>query len=419
MINRIKNWFFLFLKKTQKYTGTDNVYLVKGGFWLTFGQVASAGVAFLVALAFANLLDPATYGNYNYILSLVEMLGILTLSGVWQAVNQAVARGLEGSFYAGFKTKLRWGLLASLVALAAAGYYWFQGNELLPIPLLIIALFLPLMLASQLYSGFLLGRKLFSVQTRYNIITQIVCGAALVAAMLLTKNLFWLIAVYFVSHTFLNYFFYRWTQKKYQPNKEEDPKTISYGRHLSVIGIINTVAGQLDKLLLFTLTGSVELAVYSLASAIPEQISGILNNVSSLAFPKLAAKSPQELKATLMKKVGKFFLIVIFIIVVYLLAAPVVYRIFFPQYLTSIIYSQIAIFGLLALPTNLLNTAFQAQMMKKELYLLKLNGLLKLILLVVLVPIYGILGAVLAMTLAQILGGVLILILFRYSLRHA
>jgi O-antigen/teichoic acid export membrane protein len=419
MINRIKNWFFLFLKKTQKYTGTDNVYLVKGGFWLTFGQVASAGVAFLVALAFANLLDPATYGNYNYILSLVEMLGILTLSGVWQAVNQAVARGLEGSFYTGFKTKLRWGLLASLVALGAAIYYWLQGNQLLPIPLLIIAVFLPLMLASQLYSGFLLGRKLFNIQTKYNIITQIVCAAAIVVTMLFTKNLFWLIAIYFVSHTLSNYFFYRLTQKKFQPNREEDPKTISYGRHLSLMGIINIAASQLDKLLLFTLTGSVELAVYSLASAIPEQISGILNNVSNLAFPKLATKSPQELKTTLIKKVWKFFLIIIAIIIVYLLLAPFVYKIFFPQYLASIVYSQIAIFSLLALPTNLLNTAFQAQMMKKELYLLKLNGIIKLILLVVLVPIYGILGAVLAMTGAQILGAVLTLFLFYYSLRHA
>ena len=110
-MNQMKNWFYRFLKRTQKYTGTDNVYLAKGGFWLTLGQVVSMASAFLLAIAFANLLDPVTYGNYKYILSLLGLLGIFTLDGMRTAINQAVARDLEGSFYTGFKTKLKWGLL--------------------------------------------------------------------------------------------------------------------------------------------------------------------------------------------------------------------------------------------------------------------------------------------------------------------
>ena len=29
----MNGWVYNFLRKTQKYTGTDNVYLAEGGFW--------------------------------------------------------------------------------------------------------------------------------------------------------------------------------------------------------------------------------------------------------------------------------------------------------------------------------------------------------------------------------------------------
>ncbi len=126
----MKNWLYQFLKRSQKYTGTDNVYLAKGGFWLTLGQFFSLAAAFLSAIAFANLLDPTTYGNYRYVLSLLGILAIFSLDGVGDAVTQAVARGLEGSFYTGFKTKLKWGAIGSLIAIGAAIYYWIRGNNL-------------------------------------------------------------------------------------------------------------------------------------------------------------------------------------------------------------------------------------------------------------------------------------------------
>src|SRR3989344_5118018 len=157
---KIKN----FLIRAQKFTGTDNVYLAQGGFWLILGQVTAAATSFLLALAFANLLPKDIYGNYQYIISLVGTLGIFSLTGMRIAVSQATARGLEGSFYTGFKTQLKWGFLASIVAIGGALYYWLRGNILLPIPLLLIAVFLPLMLASRVYIGLLAGRKLFNVQ---------------------------------------------------------------------------------------------------------------------------------------------------------------------------------------------------------------------------------------------------------------
>jgi O-antigen/teichoic acid export membrane protein len=412
MINKLKSRTYDFLRWSQKYTGTDNVYLAKGGFWLTLGQIISAGASFLLAIAFANLLDPVTYGNYKYIISIVGILGIFSLSGMGTAITQAVARGLEGSFYTGFKTKLKWSLLGSLAAIGGAVYYWLRGNDLLPIPLLISAIFLPLMQASQIYGSFLTGKKLFNAKVKYSSFSQIISVVVIIAALFLTKNLFWLIAVYLISHTILNFFFYWFTQKRFQPNKKEDSQTLLYGKHLSLMDVLSTTSAYIDKILLFTLVGSTQLAIYSFAIIIPDQINSILKNINTLALPKLSTKSLDQTRSTLISKIKKMLLILIPIVIVYWIAAPHIYKIFFPQYGDSIPYSRLLMLSLVTVLTSLIVTAFQSQMMKRELYLTKLFSLVQIFLLVVLIPLIGIWGAVYAILCSKILNFFFVFYLF-------
>ncbi len=413
LVNNIKNRVYRFLRKTEKYTSTDMIYLAKGGFWLTLGQIISTTASLLLAMAFANLLDPVTYGNYKYIFSLAGILSIFTLTGMGTAITQAVAREFEGSFYSVFREKLKFGALASIAAISLAGYYFFQGNYILPIPLLITAVFLPLIQASGIYGSFLLGRKLFNIQVKYSVLTRIISVLSLILTLFLTKNLFWLIAVYFISNAFLNYFFYLVTQKKNQPNKKEDPQTLSYGKHLSLIGIISVIANYLDQVLVFILIGSTQLAIYAFAVILPNQIQSILKNVNVLALPKFATRSRKEIRVNIMQKFWRFFFLTGVIIIIYIIIAPYIYQIIFPKYLASIPYSQLFIFSLISSPAVLMGTSFQAKIMKKELYLLKLVPLIRIILLVLLTHFYGILGTIVAMVGAKVFGLILILFLFR------
>lgn len=410
---KINGWIYSFLRKTQKYTGTDNVYLASGGFWLTFNQVSSTGISFLSAWAFANLLDPVVYGNYQYVLSLVGLLGIFSLQGMRTAVSQAVARGLEGSFYAGFKTRLRWGSVGGLLAVGLAIYYWIQGNTLFPFPLLIVAIFLPLMQAARVYSGFLAGRKLFDVGVKYNLASDLISMAAIIITLLLTKSLFWLIAAYILSNTFSNCLFDFLIMVKFKPNKKEDPQTLSYAKHLSLAGVISLMGDYLDKALLFNLAGPGQLAIYSFAFIFPQQISGFVNNIPTLAFPKLASKPKEDIKASIMKKFWQLFFLSVMIIALYVIIAPYFYKIFFPRYLDSLPYSQVLIFSLLAAPASLLGTVFEAKAMKKNIYFLKTASLFRLILYVVLIPLYGIWGLVMARLGMMVFNSALILFLFK------
>ncbi len=414
IFEKIKNLVYSLLKKSEKYTQTDMIYLAKGGFWLTLGQIISTAASLLLAIAFANLLDPVTYGNYKYILSLIGILGIFSLPGIGTAIIQSTARGLENSFYTGFKEKLKWGALGSLTATGLAGYYFFKGNYILPIPLLISAVFLPLMQASQVYGGFLVGKKLFSIRVKYSVFSQIVSAGAIIITLFVTKNIFWLIAVYLVSHTLLNYSFYLITKSKFKPNKKKDSETLSYGLHLSLMNVLNQVAFYLDRILIFHYLGAMELAIYYFAITPPEHIKGFLKNINVLALPEFAQKTRGEIKKTIFKKIGQFFLILLPIIGSYILIAPFLYKIFFPKYLGSIFYSQIFSISLIASISILPVTALQAQMAKEKLYQWNIcTSLLQISLLFLFIHFYGLLGIILARVITRFISLEIIFVLIR------
>jgi O-antigen/teichoic acid export membrane protein len=413
MMEKLKDKTYLFLRNAQKYTGTDNIYLAKGGTWLFFGEAITIGVSIVSGLAFANLLDPAVYGKYRYILSLAGWLSVLSLPGIESAVNQAAAKGLEGSFYTGFKTKLKWGVLGSLGALGFAAYYWIRGNHEIAIPLLIAAAFLPLMQASQVYGSFLTGKKLFNAEVKYTTLAQIISTAASILILFTVKNVFWLIASYFISRTLLNYFFYLLTRFRFNPNKKEDRQTISFGKHLSIMKTLSIGAGYLTEMLLFNLAGAQQLAIYYFAANIPGMLKTFMEKVNILALPKFSTRTRQEIKKGMISKLKKLYLLIGATIVCYVLSAPYVFKIFFPQYLNSVPYSQAYIFSLLSLPANLIITAFTAHMMKKELYLqqtiLPISGI---ILLVALIPPFGVWGVIGATLISSAVNLTLVLFLF-------
>ena len=413
-MKNLKSKIYNLLRRSQKYTKTDMVYLAKGGSWLTFGQVVSAIAAFLSALAFANLLPKETYGTYKYILSLVSILSIPTLSGINTALIRAVARGCEGSFVPALKTKIRWGLLGGLTSLGLAGYYYINGNTTLTISFLIAVIFLPFMDSLNIYGSFFEGKKLFDISTKFTIFTRIVSVGAMISVLFLTNNVFLILITYFVSNTLLRFIVLKITLRKFKLNKKEDPGTISYGKHLSLMKVMGTVATHIDKILLWHFFGAIQLAIYSFATMPIQHIQKALKTSETLAFPKLAIREKGGFKKTLLPKILKFFVILIIPVILYILLAPYIYKLFFPQYLESIKYSQYYVLVLLLFPKRFLGQALTAHAKTKSIYILSTtNIILKIGLLFILLPLYGIWGAIIALILPQILTIPLELYLFK------
>ena len=400
---KTKQKIYNLLRKSQKYTKTDMVYLAKGGFWLTLGQTVSTIASFLSAIAFANLLPREVYGQYKYILSVASILAIPTLSGMNTAITQAVARGYEGSFIPALKTRIKWGLLGGLASLGLAGYYFFNGNITLTISFLVAAIFLPFMDSFNVYGALLIGKKRFDLSTKISVPIRIISIAVMIVVLFLTNNLFLILITYFISNTLLRFIALMLTLKKFKLNKKEDPETLSYGKHLSLIGIIGTIATNIDKILLWHFLGAIPLAIYSFAITPIQHIQKALKISETLAFPKFADQKKETLKKNLLPKIFKFSIVLIVPMVIYIILAPLIYKLVFPQYLESIKYTQYYALVLLLFPKRLLGQVLIAHAKTKSIYILTTtNIILKILLLFTLLPLYGIWGAIVALILPQV-----------------
>lgn len=330
------------LRASEKYSKTDMVYLASGGFWIFVSRLASSLATLLIAIAFANLLAKDTYGTYKFVLAFASALAVFTLPGMGTAVIRAVSRGYEGALRAAVKTRVSWGLIGSAACAALALYYFSNENNILGISFLIIAPLVPLMDAFNTYDALLQGKKRFDLSALYGAAGQIAATTLLVGVLLLTKNIFALLLAYFLSWIVVRGILLIITQKKHAANTATDPEAVRYGKHLSIIKGLGVVSGSMGGILVFHFLGSAPLAVFAFAIAPIEQVRALIKPVENLIVPKVAEDSWKMWSArTFLRKSLPFFGLIGAGVLLYLIAAPYLYKILFPQYLESVYFSRL------------------------------------------------------------------------------
>jgi len=393
------------------------IYLARGGFWLTLGQGVASVSTFFLAIAFANLLLPETYGTYKYVISIAGILTVLTLRGMDLAVFHAIARGFEGAFLKAFKTRIKWGFLSSVASVSLGFYYYFNTNTTLATSFWIIAIFLSLMDPLEIYQSFLQGKKLFNLSAIYGSLSQVASVAILITAVFFTNNIFILLFAYFASWTLIRLFFFFITIKKFPPNNNVDDKTIEYGKRTSFVNILDSLVSSVDSILIFHYLGAVNLATYFFAIAPISQIKNLSGHIPTLAMPKLANRASSEINHILKKRMIYLFFLGLFISLLYILAAPYIYQIFFPKYLDSVLFSQVFSLAVaLYFPQTIFGAAISAKLTlipPKMLYLWNLPGVIFIIFALILVIKIGIIGIIISRLVSLVSGFAVNLIIWR------
>lgn len=390
------------------------LYLTKGGLWLVLSQGVALISGLALSVAFANLVSKEVYGNYKFVIAVAGALSAITLTGLPTAITQAVARGFEGVLRDGFKSNLKWSAGFALATLGVSIYYFVNGNSTIGLSLLIAGAFLPFYYSFVLYGAFLAGKKDFGTSTKFNIFRTTFSAAALIATILLTDNIVIIILVYYLSITLPVGVFYLRTLKNYQPNEVTTPETLSYSKHLSLMGILTKIANQLDTILLFHYVGAADLAVYAFALAMPDQIRNLNKVIGTLILPKLSKADPDNLRQNLKTKMFFFFSIMAVIAILYALAAPFIFKFFFPKYLGSVIYSQVYVLTILLMPSIFFQQSLVAYMKKKQLYVVNvITPVTKIVLWLVLLPLYGIWGGIATLLLTRTVNLAILLYFFK------
>jgi len=395
------------LRRSERFLKIDIIYLTKGTFWLSLGHGVAVLSGFLVSLAFASLFPKESYGTYKFILAMVGVLEIFSLTQLGTSISQSVARGAEDSLSQGFRLNIKWSLGILLGGFVLSFYYYLNNNIVLAISFLIAAITIPVTNSAGLYNAFLAGKKDFQRMSFYGTIRNAAPVVAIIAVLTQSENLISVIIVYFLGALFASTFLYYLTKSAYPGSKDskEDSGLLSYGWHLSVMEILGLIANQLDKIIIFHYLGAAQLAIYAFAIAPVEQLQGGKKIFSTLVLPKLTTRSFKEIQKSIASRTIWFMLYTLILVGVYVLLAPVFFKTFYPQYVDSIFYSQIYSLSLIAIATTLPNGALLAHKKNKELYFLKtMQPVVKIALFLILLPQYGILGLITAHVVARFIG---------------
>lgn len=397
-MKELRQKVYILLRKSEKYFKTDMVYLVRGSIWLNTNMVITTMLAFLLSVAFANLMPKEQYGLYQFALSIGSILTAFTLTGMNVAVSRSVSMGFEGSFIPSIKIQLKYGFLSFLLSVCIAAYYFYQSNIQIALAVLILGIFIPIQNSFNTYPAFIGGKKDFRRSFWFAQALAIPYTIVMIASLSVTHNPIIIILINLSFNSLANIILHFVTIHIYNPNKKVDPTTISYGKHLSWVGILSTVAGQLDNLLVYHYIGAAQLAVYAFATTIPERVNTSAKVIGNMAFPKFSNKSVVEIRKVIIFKSLQTAIFSLFISSIYIFTAHYIFVLFFPNYLGSVLYSQVyaamlAISTLTTLPLTAL-TALQA---RKEILIFNiLNPIINISVLLVAAYLYGIWGLIIA-----------------------
>jgi O-antigen/teichoic acid export membrane protein len=333
---------------TRFYASTVRPFVRKVG-WLTLAQVVASLASFGAAVILGFLLPKEVFGTYKYVISLSLALSAFSLSGASIALIRSVAQGHSGTIYSALSSSFRWSIPASALALAGSVYYFIAGNSVLGLSLLIVALLDPLIRSYGLYTSYLNGHKDFKRIALYGMLPDVALLAGLVVVALMTKATVAFVLVYFAINAALHFFLYKKAVKAIPPNASVDTSFMKSNKHMSVMNIFQAGAQHGDKILIFQFIGSVPLAVYFFAIALPEQLRAFFKIANALIIPEYASLKEEVSNTRVLNVMWKVLALISVLCISYIVVAPLLFKIFFPQYLEAVLYSQVFALSLIGM----------------------------------------------------------------------
>jgi O-antigen/teichoic acid export membrane protein len=183
---------------------------------------------------------------------------------------------------------------------------------------------------------------------------------------------------------------------------------------MSFLNLLSVIADKIDSIIIFSFLGPVNLAVYAFAALLPEQIKTFAKLLIPLYMPKLAERSIYDIRLALRHRLLQLLALGAVVVILYILAAPLLFTILFPIYIESVPFTQLyAVATLVTLVWIPFTAIFQSHRRTKELYIMNnVSSVFLLIALPILTYQFGIGGAILSEILYRLLGAIVAIYLF-------
>lgn len=253
------------LAKISKKLGINLVYLLKNGSWVSLRFFVLASGGWFVSLLFARIGTKELLGQYQYILALLSMISVVSLSGLNVAALESVVKGQEGGVIKAVKISFLASLIGVPIILGFAFYStFFKGQAAVGETLFFAAFLFPAFYALNTWSTYYEGKSMFKAVSIRAISLNICLSLALALALFLKIQVTGLVLIFLgVTILFSAYYFKEVKTKIKDPTK--DFIDVPFGIQASLQKFVLSLSGTIPPIAISFLFGIEWVAVYYIA----------------------------------------------------------------------------------------------------------------------------------------------------------
>jgi O-antigen/teichoic acid export membrane protein len=262
----IKNTFILFtLRGTQKILGL------------------------IVVFVLVRVLSQESFGEYNFVLTCMNFCALFALPGLNNAVMQAIARKHPGSYRVATPVSFFSSLIGSAILLGVGLWYRAHDSQEIGTAILLCAIIFPFAKGLTQWRAFKTGQEDFKGILKIESFTIGIRNFLVIVAVLLVPGAIVLPLAIFFSVTALQNIMQTFiTLWSIPPESPAEEGILSYGFKLSLYKGLDTVASQLDRMLIFFLLSPASLAIFIAAQKVPILIKGLIIDIAVALGPRFA-----------------------------------------------------------------------------------------------------------------------------------
>lgn len=379
---------------------------MRNNVYLTVSSLLVLASGILIPISFAKWATQESYGQFSYLISLMGLLSLFCLPGMNDAIIQGTARGERGIWLAALKTRLSWCCIG-IVVLFAIGVWSTVKKHPLGHVLLFMAPFL-LVYVLDSTKAFLTGQMAYRIVSWINVGAQ---GIPVFTVILLLRlgheEILWTGVGYFGALFAFYASIFLATLPRKSPRGEFSQKTLHYGKHMSFLSSFGVFQTYIDKVIVGSLMGFTNLALYSVAAIFQTPVKHLSWGVFyPLLLPRYAQATAEDLRKGIRRSLKRVAIVSILgVLPALFFIHPFVEWTFGEPYKRIAPYAFLFIVGGFCLiPGMIFDLALRSKQMNTEIYILRVGqAFITIVSLFLLIPIFSLLGAVLADLISNIL----------------
>lgn len=351
-------------------------------------------------------LSQESFGEYNFLLSVIGLLSIFALPGLNEAIMQSVAREKVGTYRAALPLAFFSSFLGSLILFGFGVWYWSQNDPDLATALFLASAVFPFAHGLGQWRSIKTGKEDFVFIARWDGTTSLVTSLLIIGGIhLMPGNILVPLGIILSVQAIQNLVLTYTSVQQIPKDQPVEKDSLSYGIKTSLFSGIGLAAKYIDKFLIFYFLSPASLAIYVAAERFPEFFRNLIKNLATVLAPRFAKHRYYTQRLDTFIKYFSSGATIFILVFAFTILPWLVILIFGESYREAVPYAQalmctVAIANSVPLRVRFIKSKLDAKSFKE---IISVMSVTRIVASSIFIPTMGLTGAVIAVFISRII----------------